>query len=175
LIKFYRLTCILLVVTLATIFIGCASTPPIRDDKGNTIINSIAIMDEVVLNGATQSLLIRGENRDNPLLLFLHGGPGNPASVFSHSYQREMEKYFTVVQWDQRGSGKSYGSIPAESMTKDQFLADTHALIVLLLKRYDKQKLYLIGHSWGSFLGITTAYKYPELIHAYVGTGQMVV
>ena len=153
---------------------GCAYTPVFETEDGDEISNSIALMDEVVLGDVLQSLLIRGENVKKPLLLFLHGGPGYPVSPLSHEYQRKLEKYFIVVQWDQRGGGKSYGSVAPEFMTREKFLSDTHELILLLLDRYKKEKLYLVGHSWGSYLGIITANLYPELIHAYIGTGQMV-
>ena len=156
------------------VFSGCAYTPKFDADYDVEFLDSIALMDEVVLGGVPQSLLIRGESIAKPLLLFLHGGPGYPVSPLSHEYQRDLEKHFIVVQWDQRGGGKSYGSVAPEFMTKENFLSDTHELILLLLDRYKKEKLYLVGHSWGSYLGITTAHRYPDLIHAYIGTGQMV-
>ncbi|MBN1799059.1 MAG: alpha/beta hydrolase [Spirochaetales bacterium] len=146
----------------------CASTSPINTPKG------IAVMEQISLGGLKQWVLIRGEDVGNPILLFLHGGPGMPAIPFEHE-MRELERSFIVAIWDQRGAGKSYSSdIPKTSMTLKQFLADTYELILNLLSRFDQEKLYLVGHSCGSILGVLTVKQHPELIHAYVGVSQIV-
>jgi pimeloyl-ACP methyl ester carboxylesterase len=146
----------------------CASTSPINTPKG------IAVLEQISLGGLKQWVLIRGEDMGNPILLFLHGGPGMPAIPFEHE-MRKLEKSFIVVIWDQRGAGKSYSSdIPKTSMTLKQFLADTYELIQILLLRFDQEKLYLAGHSCGSILGALTVKQHPELIHAYVGVSQIV-
>jgi pimeloyl-ACP methyl ester carboxylesterase len=145
----------------------CASTAPINNPKG------IASLEQIALGGFDQWVLIRGENVDNPVLLFLHGGPGMPAIPFERE-MRELEKSFIVVVWDQKGAGKSYSSdIPKDSMTLTQFLADTYELIRILLERFHKEKLYLIGHSCGSILGMLTVQQHPELVYAYVGVSQI--
>ncbi|WP_449061197.1 alpha/beta fold hydrolase [Planomonospora algeriensis] len=131
-------------------------------------------MEPVRLGGTTQWLHIRGEDRGNPVLLFLHGGPGNPYMGFAHMFQKELEKHFTVVQWDQRGSGKSFPGTLQESLTVAQFEADTHELVLLLCERFRTGKIYLAGHSWGAYLGLTEARRHPENLHAYIGTGQLI-
>ncbi len=107
-------------------------------------------------------------------MLILHGGPGNPYSPFGHLFQGELEKHFVVVKWDQRGSGKSFSDTPASSINLNQYLADTHELVLQLQRRFHRRKIFLMGHSWGSYLGIVTAHRYPELFYAYVGVGQLV-
>ncbi|MFN2507901.1 MAG: alpha/beta fold hydrolase [Chthoniobacterales bacterium] len=133
----------------------------------------IASLEKVRLGGVDQWIQIRGHDRTKPILLFLHGGPGFPQMPFSH-LNAELEQHFVVVQWDQRGAGKSYSwSIPDESMRVDQFVADTRELTVLLLQRFKAEKCYLVAHSWGSLVGALTVARYPELFHAYVGIGQV--
>src|SRR5512132_1751373 len=85
-----------------------ASTPPIRGEDGRIAPASVALLEKIRLGGVDQWILIRGRNRGNPLLLFLHGGPGMPAMYLAHAFQRELENSFTVVHWDRRGAGKSY-------------------------------------------------------------------
>jgi pimeloyl-ACP methyl ester carboxylesterase len=111
---------------------------------------------------------------ENPILLFLHGGPGFPEMPFVHIDSPELEKYFLVINWDQRGAGKSYNTnIPKETMNLKQFMTDTQELIQLLRKRFAKEKIFLLGHSWGSILGLYTVYHHPEWFHAYIGMGQV--
>jgi len=143
-------------------------TPPI---PGN---GSIAELKTVEINGTKQTLLLRGESRSNPILLFLHGGPGTAQISFARRWLKELEKDYIVVNWDQRGAGLSYSSkIPKESMTIEQFIEDARAVSELLLEWFSQEKLFLVGHSWGSVLGTLTAARYPHLFHAYVGMGQV--
>ncbi|MDQ6705319.1 MAG: alpha/beta hydrolase [Acidobacteriota bacterium] len=135
--------------------------------------NGIASLEKVRLGGVEQWIQIRGVDPSKPILLFLHGGPGFPQMPFSH-LNSELEKEFVVVQWDQRGAGKSYSwSIPDESMRVEQFVADTRELSQLLLRRFQQPKCYLVAHSWGSMFGALTAARYPELFYAYVSIGQL--
>ncbi len=134
--------------------------------------NGIASLEKVSLGGVNQWMQIRGDDTAKPILLFLHGGPGFPQMPFAH-LNAELEKEFVVVQWDQRGAGKSYSwSIPDESMQVDQFVSDAHDLVQLLLQRFHAPKCYLVAHSWGSMFGALTVARYPELFYAYVGIGQ---
>jgi pimeloyl-ACP methyl ester carboxylesterase len=120
-------------------------------------------------------LLIRGWDRSNPILLHLHGGPGSADISIARFFDTELIEHFTVVHWDQRGAGKSFSpDIPPESMTRDQFVEDIRELAVLLGKRFDVPRIYLVGHSWGSEIGALAASRYPELFHAYVGVAQVV-
>src|SRR6267154_827683 len=101
----------------------------------------IASLEKVRLGGIDQWIQIRGEDRAKPLLLFLHSGPGFPEMPFSH-VNAALERNFVIVQWDQRGAGKSYSlSVPENSMTIEQFISDTHQLVELLLARFGRTKL----------------------------------
>ncbi len=152
-----------------------SKTPEIKDVKNKVPLNSIASLERITIGGIDQQILIRSHNIENPILLFLHGGPGVPEMPLAYICQRNLERDFLIVNWDQRGAGKSYSKdIPEESFTIEQFISDAHELIIHLLEKFDKKKLFLLGHSWGSVLGILIAQRYPELIHAYVGMGQVV-
>jgi len=139
--------------------------------------NGISSLEEITLGGLKQWIFIRGTDQNNPVLLFLHGGPGAPLLGMSSSrkYDAEMIKHFTVVHWDQRGAGKSFNSdIPVDSMTLDRFVEDCNELIDYLRNRFHTQKVFIVAHSGGTIIGIKTAYKYPEKIHAYVGVAQVI-
>ncbi|MEE9441985.1 MAG: alpha/beta hydrolase [candidate division Zixibacteria bacterium] len=137
--------------------------------------SSINSLEEVNLGGTNQWILMRSDNLNNPILLFLHGGPGYPEMPYTHFDSPRLEKHFIVVNWDQRGAGKSFNdSVDVNTLNLEQFLSDTHELIQFLRKRFSKDKLFLIGQSWGTILGLYTAERYPELIHAYIGMGQVV-
>ena len=134
----------------------------------------IASLERVQLGGVEQWIQIRGNDRTKPILLFLHSGPGFPEMPFSQ-VNAALEKNFVVVQWDQRGAGKSYSpSIPESSMTIEQFVSDTHELVQFLLQRFARPKLFLVAHSWGSIVGALSVAKHPELFEAYVGISQAV-
>ena len=136
---------------------------------------AIDLMGNVILGGEEQWVLIRGENQTNPVLLYLHGGPGSFIIPRARDLGKHLEKDFVVVYWDQRGSGKSYRTgMPPSTMNMEQFVSDTHELVEVLKKRFNVPKVYLIGNSWGAALGATVAQRYPELFYAYVGTGQLV-
>ncbi len=160
-----------LVILLAAglTFAGCATTrqPPLAPP-------GISREEKVVLGGWEQTIFIRGRNRANPVLLFLHGGPGLPEMPFSH-VNAQLERDFTVVHWDQRGAGKSYRpDIPLATMNTEQFLADTEQLTRHLRRRFGQPKIYLAGFSWGSFLGAQAAARHPEHYRAYIAISQVV-
>lgn len=135
--------------------------------------DSLVTLEKISLGGINQWISIRTKDIQNPILLYLHGGPGTPVMPLFRHFQAPLENYFIVIQWDQRGAGKSFSwHIPKESMTIEQFISDLHELIVLLCKRFNKEKIYLMGHSWGSVLGIKIVQRYPQLFHAYIGVGQ---
>ena len=135
----------------------------------------VELRQRVVLGGLGQEVLVRGAEARNPLLLILHGGPGFAEMPLFTTYNAELEGHFLVAHWDQRGAGRSYAAdIPAESMTLRQFVADALELIDWLTERFAQEKVYLLGHSWGSLVGATLAGEYPAKLHAYVGVGQLV-
>jgi pimeloyl-ACP methyl ester carboxylesterase len=142
-----------------------------------TTPNGISSLEEITLGGLKQWIFIRGTDQSNPVLIFLHGGPGAsaPGMPSSRNLDAELIKHFTVVHWDQRGAGKSYDrDIPVTSMTMDRFVEDCKELIDYVRKRFNRQKVFLVAHSSGSVTGIKTAHRYPENIHAYVGVGQII-
>lgn len=147
---------------------------PITDLNGETKSGSISTIEKVMLGGLEQYLIIRGADSLKPVMLFLHGGPGSPEFTFMNNTNQAIENDFVMVYWEQRGAGMSYSKdIPVESMNLAQFISDTRELSELLALRFKQDKIYIMGHSWGSFLGILTAYQHPELFHAYFGIGQV--
>jgi pimeloyl-ACP methyl ester carboxylesterase len=143
-------------------------TPSIRTPNG------IAVLKAVKLGGDDQWVLIRGNHRHNPVLLFLHGGPGMPAMYLAHAFQRPLEEDYTVVQWDRRGAGKSYrADTPPGKMTTEHELADTRQLIALLQRELPARHVVLAGHSYGTYLGMIYAWRHPDDIAAYIGIGQI--
>lgn len=128
----------------------------------------------VKINGIDQYLFHSGTSYDNPVMLFLHGGPGEPEDLFAHAFQNKWEEIFTVVHWDQRGAGKTLIKNPDKYPTIDLMLKDLYEIIKYLKKVYNKQKIGIFGHSWGSALGSVFIRKYPEDVAYYIGTGQMI-
>jgi len=132
----------------------------------------------VTLGGARQAVSVRGANRANPVLLFVHGGPGAVEMPIAWAFQRPWEDFFTVVQWDQRGAGKSYElndpDTIAPTLTHERYRDDAIELIGILRKKYGKEKVFLLGQSWGSAIGLAVAVERPDLLHAYIGMGQIV-
>jgi pimeloyl-ACP methyl ester carboxylesterase len=150
-----------------------ASTPPILGADGQPLPGSIATLEQVTLDGSQQWITIRGTNVHNPVLLFLMGGPG--AGGFpDQGFLAPLESHFVVVNWDQPDTGKSYGAVPIASLTPERYVADAHALVLQLRARFHQNKIYVLGSSWGSILGIMLVQQYPELFAAYIGQGQMV-
>jgi pimeloyl-ACP methyl ester carboxylesterase len=135
----------------------------------------IAALEAVQIGGIKQWLLLRGTDRRHPALLFLHGGPGGAQIGFARQDQAALEERFVVVNWDQRGAGLSYSKeVPRESMHLEQMLADAREVIEVLRKRFDQDKIYLVGHSYGSLLGMMLVQRHPELFHGYFGISQVV-
>lgn len=128
---------------------------------------------KMYLNGVPQFISIRAEKENSPLLLYLHGGPGDAALPLVMKYNKMLEQQFTVVVWEQRGAGKSYYKFD-NTITIDMFLNDIHTLVDYLLSRFHQSSLYLLGHSWGSILGLRLVKEYPELVCTYIGCGQVV-
>ena len=160
------------------------SSPPPEKTARATIAESQAIapggineLKTVEIGGIKQWISIRGNNPANPILLFIHGGPGTPMMPESWIFQRPWEDFFTVVQWDQRGAGKTYGASgrqPDKSMTREQMQTDAEQMIDLLRQTYGKKKLFLVAHFFGSVLGVRVAQHRPDALYAYIGVGQVV-
>ncbi|MFK2899275.1 alpha/beta hydrolase [Dyella jejuensis] len=151
----------------------------ILDDNRKIVSpNGIDDMVQVRINGINQWLSIRGKDRRNPIMLFLHGGPASPAMPEAYTFQTPWEDYFTVVQWDQRGAGKTYRSnaerAMAPGMTVDGMTDDAAQVVQYLRQRFGKQKIFLLGHSWGTVLGVQLAQRHPDWFYAYISVGQVV-
>ncbi len=153
-----------------------AYTPEIVDKKGNALKNSITSLEEIEINGIKQSILIRGSNVNNPILLYLHGGPGcSEMGLFNH-FNSELEKHFIIVNWDQRGTCKSYHSLDLlnKTINLEQFIKDIKTLVEILRKKFKKKKIYLVGHSWGTIIGMIFTQRHPNLVEKYIGISQVV-
>jgi len=140
--------------------------------------NGVEELVKVPINGTDQWLSVRGRDRRNPILLVLHGGPASPSMPADYVYQSPWEDYFTVVQWDQRGSGKTYNANTeaqmAPGMTIEGMTDDAAKVAQYLREHYGKQKIFLLGHSWGTVLGARLAQQHPDWFYAYIGVGQVV-
>ncbi len=131
-------------------------------------------LEPVDINGAKQWISIRSRNPANPVILVVHGGPGWVAMPTSWYFAQGWDEYFTVVQWDQRGAGKSYDPALIDTLTVGQMQRDIDAVIAWVRAETQQDKIFLLGHSWGSLLGLDVARRHPEWLHAYVGAGQVV-
>ena len=129
----------------------------------------------IPIGGIQQWITMDGTNDQHPVLLFLHGGPGNSVISYADKFTGELQKHFVVVQWDQRASGKTEKLNPAEStLTVSQMTSDAVEVINYLRKRFSKEKIYLAGHSWGGFLALEVAISHPELLYACIPSAPMV-
>jgi len=129
----------------------------------------------VRIGGINQWIDVRGEDDQNPVLLYLHGGPGSSVISYADRFTKELQKHFVLVFWDQRASGKTKTLNPPEkNMTATQFERDAIEVIAYLTKRFNKKKVFLAGHSWGGFLGLKVAANHPELLSAYFAIAPMV-
>lgn len=151
-----------------------ATTPAITDEQGQPVPGSIATLEQVTLNGSRQWVSIRGQDTTKPLLLFLAGGPGGTQLGTARFALGGLEAHFVVVNWEQPGAGKSLDAVDRSTLTPERYVEDAHKLVMQLRERFGQDKVYVLGESWGSALGILLVQRYPELFHAFVGTGQMV-
>jgi pimeloyl-ACP methyl ester carboxylesterase len=166
---------------LLILIVGIFSYRAIRQHQSSAALaihtpNGIDEAMFVPIGGIDQWITIRGQNRDNPVVLFLHGGPGTPTNLLDFSMAPAWTPNFTLVQWDQRGAGKTFGSggTAATDMTIDEMTHDGIELAQFLRGRLHKDKIIIVGHSWGTILGIHMAKARPDLFYAYVGAGQFV-
>lgn len=147
---------------------------PLVDDVRQPIGGGLSEWVFVEVNGIRQGMIIQTRDVAHPVLLFLHGGPGMPEFFLNDTHPAGLERDFTVVWWEQRGAGVSFHpDIPPQTMTIAQMIADTIAVADYLRDRFGQDRIILLGHSWGSFLGIQVAAAAPERFQAYVGMGQV--
>lgn len=140
--------------------------------------NGVERLEKVRIGGIDQWVSIRGTNRRNPVLLYIHGGPGYVSIPMSWWFSRGWEEYFTVVQWDQRAAGKTYlltdPATIVPTLTRERMIADAEEMAAWVRRELGKDKIFILGHSWGSFLGLQLATRRPEWLHAYIGVGQLI-
>ncbi len=169
----FLLACILILVGVLLAW-SPGKPKPLLNENGKVLAGSISEKIHVNINGVEQGMFIKSKNKANPVLLFIHGGPGMPEYFLTQSYPTGLEDCFTVCYWEQRGAGLSYSSdIPSETLTEEQLISDTLEVTNYLCKRFGREKIYLMAHSWGSFIGIQAAARAPEMHNAYIGMAQI--
>ena len=162
--------CILLA---AAAFASCAHVSVVRDASGAPLDLELATIEPVELNGSTQWIYVSGVSRDKPVLLWLDGGPGGAEVAWVRKYLGPLHQHFTIVCWDQRGTARSWGSSRQRKATSvDDYVADAIELSRMLAARFEKRKICLLGHSWGSIIGLKAVARAPEVYAAYIGVGQ---
>jgi pimeloyl-ACP methyl ester carboxylesterase len=180
--KIKTLICILLVIAIAIMFLfvgvllvmSPGKIKQFTDENGRKIKNSIAEKCFVEINGVKIGMIIKSKDILNPVLLFVHGGPGMPEYFLTEDYPTRLEDYFTVVYWDQRGAGLSYSSnIDKSTLSIDQYIDDTIAVTNYLRERFGQEKIYLMAHSWGTYFSIQAVQKAPKLYKAYIAVAQV--
>lgn len=148
---------------------------PFTTASGQVLRGSLSEKSWVNINGVAMGMIIKTRDQTKPVLLFVHGGPGMPEYWLNESHPSHLEDLFTVVWWDQRGAGLSCRSdISPATMTTEQMVADTIAVTHYLRQRFRQNKIYLMAHSFGTYIGIQAAAQAPELYHAYIGVAQVV-
>jgi proline iminopeptidase len=186
---FSRLTPILLTLALLTIVRVRAQEParPASRAEATAIIanarkivtpNGVERLEKVRIGGIDQWVSVRGADRRNPVLLYIHGGPGYVSIPMSWWFSRGLEEYFTIVQWDQRAAGKTYlltdPAKVAATPKPERMIADTEEMAAWARKEFGKDKIFVLGHSFGSFLGLQLAERHPEWLYAYIGVCQLI-
>jgi pimeloyl-ACP methyl ester carboxylesterase len=174
------LSCILIGIMMVLVAGGIVSryfvyTAPFTAPDGKILPGSIAEFTRVKLGGYSQAILIRGKNLDNPMVIYLHAGPGLSEMGMSRNFNAKLEDYYTMVYLDQRGGGKSYSLfLDAESISTGQLIEDIHDLTLYLKKRFGKKKIVIMGHSFGAGFATLAAAQYPEDYSLCIGIGQPV-
>jgi pimeloyl-ACP methyl ester carboxylesterase len=175
---------LVVIFVLVLISTGCTQSIPKKElgttgavaskcESNSTINQPLSEEKYIPVGGIEQWITIKGESCSNPVILFLHGGPGNPESIYADSVYGEWESTFTIVHWDQRAAGKTYGRNPEPvELNVDLMVQDGIEVAEYLLSYLNKEKIILVGNSWGSILGIYMIHENPELFFAYVGTSQ---
>jgi pimeloyl-ACP methyl ester carboxylesterase len=166
---------VLALAVLAVRLLSPISTPAFRDAQGDPVPGSIAVAERWRVNGASESVIIRGRDRRNPVLIWLHGGPGSSETPVLRVLNGALEDHFTVVYWDQRLAGQTLVPFapPPASLTVGQMLSDLEVVVDRVRARLGQDKVILVGHSWGTMLGVLYASRHPDKVASYVGIGQM--
>jgi proline iminopeptidase len=158
-------------------FSRAEATAIIADARKIVTPGGVERLEKLRIGGIDQWASIRGTDKRNPVLLLIHGGPGYVSMPMSWWFTRGWEEYFTVMQWDQRGAGKTYllndPAKIAPTLTPERMIADTEEIAAWARKEFGKDKIFVLGHSWGSYLGLELAKRHADWLHAYIGVGQL--
>ena len=174
--RFYALTLICIVIaSLIILPPSLGKTKPFLDDYENILPGSIAEKDFVDINGASLGMFVMAKDESRPVILFLGGGPGIPEYFLEQKYPSGLEDEFVVCYLEYRGTSMSYSSnTSADTMTSEQYISDVVGVTNYLRERFGKDKIYLMAHSFGTYIGIQAAAQHPELYHAYISLAQIV-
>lgn len=170
----------LAIVSFCFLFLGAIRLvyAPILRASNRITAPGIDLMETVEIGGVKQVLYFRGEDIENPVILYLHGGPGSPYIPSIHGFQYDLEKDFTFVQWDQRNTGKTFRlndpDYVLETLSLERAIEDAYEITRYIKQKLNKDKIVIIGHSWGSVLGTALVQKYPQEYSAYIGIGQVI-
>lgn len=174
LILFCSITALIFLCFTVLLIMSPGNIKQFKDQNGKVVKNSMAEKRFIDINGYKMGMVIKSKDISNPVLLFVHGGPGMPEYFLTEDYPTRLEDYFTVVWWDQRGAGLSYSSnIDESTITVDQYIDDTIAVTNYLRQYFGQDKIYIMAHSWGTYFGIQAVQKAPQLYNAYIGVGQI--
>ena len=166
---------IIVMIFVYLAIISSGQVQPFIDENGNVIPGSVAEKIKVEIGGIEQGMFIRGKDSNNPVLLFIHGGPGVPEYFLNETYPTDLEDHFTVCWWEARGGGLSFDdTLDGSHLTTRQLIEDTISVTEYLINRFEKNKVYLMGHSFGTLIGIHAAAERPDLYYAYIGMAQAV-
>ena len=170
--------CLVVVVPSCALLYRSYLQHEVADNRAIISPTGINSLEPVRIGGIDQWIQVRGQNVNNPILLVIHGGPGVALIPLAALFQGPWEQYFTVVEWDQRGAGKTYASndrdLQRRTMNLQQMEQDTLDVANYLRKRFQRKKIFVLGLSWGSLLGLWLAHEHPDVVSAYVGVGQVV-
>ena len=168
------LVAVFFALAVALVALSPGRLAPLRAADGRVIPGSLSERVTMDIGGVQQGMFIQSADPANPVLLFLHGGPGMPEFFLETTHPTGLARDFTVVWWEQRGAGMSWNpDILPDTMTVPQLISDTITVTNYLRDRFGQDKITLLGHSWGSYLGIQVAATAPDLYHAYIGMGQV--
>jgi pimeloyl-ACP methyl ester carboxylesterase len=178
---------LLLILVLAPLSGATAADKPMTRERATGILrevrkitssNGIDEARAVEIGGIRQWITVRGRDRRNPILLVIHGGPASVELANRYLFEDPWTDYFTVVEWDQRGAGKTYGlndpGVVGPTITKARMIEDAEEVTAWLRRTYGRDKIFVMGHSWGTVLGMSLAQRRPEWLYAYIGVGQII-